>query len=139
MRLSVRLSVYVGLTIFKVNKLLTLIAGFAPSMFYILLVIIIISFTGSYNGLSKPVYHSLLNGSSSGSCTDYCQITSSTSLALQITTPLTPPTPSSLQSFQRYIDGEMTGSDFDEVSFSIIDRREYMYIAYCFMCKDLVA
>ena len=39
----VRLSVYVGLTIFKVNKLLTLIAGFAPSMFYILLVIIIIS------------------------------------------------------------------------------------------------
>ena len=37
-RLSVRLSVYVGLTIFKVNKLLTLIAGFAPSMFYILLV-----------------------------------------------------------------------------------------------------
>ena len=38
-RLSVRLSVYVGLTIFKVNKLLTLIAGFAPSMFYILLVI----------------------------------------------------------------------------------------------------
>ena len=40
--LSVRLSVYVGLTIFKVNKLLTLIAGFAPSMFYILLVIIII-------------------------------------------------------------------------------------------------
>ena len=42
MRLSVRLSVYVGLTIFKVNKLLTLIAGFAPSMFYILLVIIII-------------------------------------------------------------------------------------------------
>ena len=36
------LSVYVGLTIFKVNKLLTLIAGFAPSMFYILLVIMII-------------------------------------------------------------------------------------------------
>ena len=35
---TVRLSVYVGLTIFKVNKLLTLIAGFAPSMFYILLV-----------------------------------------------------------------------------------------------------
>ena len=37
--LSVCLSVYVGLTIIKVNKLLTLIAGFAPSMFYILLVI----------------------------------------------------------------------------------------------------
>ena len=29
------------ITIIKVNKLLTLIAGFAPSMFYILLVIII--------------------------------------------------------------------------------------------------
>ena len=42
MRLSVRLSVYVGLTIFKVNKLLTLIAGFTPSMFYILLVKIIL-------------------------------------------------------------------------------------------------
>ena len=105
----------------------------------ILLIIIIISFTGSYNGRSKPVYHSLLSGSSSGSCTDYCQFTSSSSLALQLTTPLTPPTPSSLQSFQRYIDGEMTGSDFDEVSFSIIDRREYMYIAYCFVCKDLLA
>ena len=36
--LSVCLSVYVGLTIIKVNKLLTLIVGFAPSMFYILLV-----------------------------------------------------------------------------------------------------
>ena len=65
MRLSVFLSVYVGLTIFKVNKLLTLtylmliivghvdifnaesniiIAGFVPSMFYILLVIFIFSF-----------------------------------------------------------------------------------------------
>ena len=32
--LSVCLSVYVGLTIIKVNKLLTLIAGFAPSMFF---------------------------------------------------------------------------------------------------------
>ena len=103
------------------------------------ILLIIFFFTGSYNGRSKPVYHSLLSGSSSGSCTDYCQFTSSSSLALQITTPLTPPTPSSLQSFQHYIDGEMTGSDFDEVSFSIIDRREYMYIAYCFMFKDLVA
>ena len=37
-RKFVCLSVYVGLTIIKVNKLLTLIAGFAPSMFYILLV-----------------------------------------------------------------------------------------------------
>ena len=43
--LSVCLSVYVGLTIIKVNKLLTLIAGFAPSMFYILLVKFICSKT----------------------------------------------------------------------------------------------
>ena len=85
------------------------------------------SLTGSYNGRSKPVYHSLLNGSSSGSCTDYCQFTSSSSLALQITTPLTPPNASSLESFQRYIEGGMTGSDLNEVSFSITDRRVPMH------------
>ena len=85
------------------------------------------SSTGSYNGRSKPVYHSLLNDSSSGSCTDYCQLTSSSSLALQLTTPLTPPNASSLQSFQRYIEGGMTGSDLNEVSFLITDRRVHIH------------
>ena len=93
------------------------------------------SSTGSYNGRSKPVYHSLLNGSSSGYCTDYCQFTSSSSLALQITTPMTPPNASSLESFQRYIEGGMTGSDYNEVSFSITDRREYIYTVRCLLLR----
>ena len=79
-------------------------------------IMILILSTGSYNGRSKPVYHSLLSGSSSGSCTDYCQITSSSSLALQLTTPMTPPTTSSLRNFQQYIDGTLRDSTFDDVS-----------------------
>ena len=95
-------------------------------VYYMYIMILILS-TGSYNGRSKPVYHSLLSGSSSGSCTDYCQLTSSSSLALQLTTPLTPPNASSLQSFQRYIEGGMTGSDLNEVSFSITDRQVHIH------------
>ena len=79
-------------------------------------IMILVSSTASYNGRSKPVYHSLLSGSSSGSCTDYCQITSSSSLALQITTPMTPPTTSSLRNFQQYIDGTLRDMTFDDVS-----------------------
>ena len=57
--LSVCLSVYVGLAIIKVNKLLTLIAGFAPSMFYILLVFMTAdNTTGIYylGGQENPHY-----------------------------------------------------------------------------------
>ena len=81
-----------------------------------LYIMVLVSSTGSYNGRSKPVYHSLLSDSSSGSCTDYCQLTSSSSLALQLTTPMTPPTTSSLRNFQQYIDGTLRDSTFDDVS-----------------------